>query len=97
MTQFAHPIPQSFNRGLVSPLALARIDLKRLALSADISTNWMPRTLGPMMLRPGLGYVLETRNDLRPCISRFRVRPGRRAICECTDSSHAGDRETTWW
>jgi hypothetical protein len=47
----------AFNRGLVSPLGQARQDLKRLALSADIFTNWMPRLLGSMMLRPGLGYT----------------------------------------
>lgn len=53
----------AFNRGLVSPLALARVDIKRLQLAAEVQTNWMPRTLGPMMLRPGLGHVTSTRND----------------------------------
>lgn len=47
----------AFNRGIVSPLALARLDLKRTAMSAAIQTNWMPRELGPMMLRQGLGYT----------------------------------------
>jgi len=46
-----------FNRGRISRLALARTDVSRVALSADIQTNWMPRTLGPMMLRPGFGYT----------------------------------------
>ena len=52
-----------FNRGLVSPLALARIDLKRLALSAETMTNWMPRALGSMMLRPGLKYLGASRGN----------------------------------
>ena len=47
----------TFNRGLVSPLALARTDLDRVALSAETQTNWMPRVFGPMMLRPGLEYI----------------------------------------
>lgn len=47
----------AFNRGRVSRLALARTDIKRVALSADTMTNWMPRVLGSMMLRPGLGYI----------------------------------------
>lgn len=47
----------AFNRGVISPLALARVDLKRAAFSAEQQENWMPRTLGPMMLRPGLGYI----------------------------------------
>ena len=50
----------AFNRGLVSRLALARTDLKRMALSAEIQTNWMPRVLGSMMLRPGLGSLGAT-------------------------------------
>jgi hypothetical protein len=54
----------AFNRGVLSRLAMARIDLKRTALAAETQTNWMPRTLGPMMLRPGLGYLASTRGDL---------------------------------
>lgn len=53
----------SFNRGLISPLALARTDLKRIALSAEIQTNWMPRSLGSMMLRPGFKHLDSTYNN----------------------------------
>lgn len=60
----------SFNRGLVSRLGLARVDLKRLALSAEVMTNWMPRVLGSMMLRPGFGYIrtLESQAKMIPFI-----------------------------
>lgn len=54
----------SFNRGIISSLALARSDIKRVALSAEIMTNWIPRTLGPMTLRPGLGYIGATKDNL---------------------------------
>lgn len=47
----------AFNRGIVSRLALARLDLAKLKLSAEVQTNWMPRALGSMMLRPGMGYL----------------------------------------
>lgn len=47
----------AFNRGLLSPLALARVDLQRTALSAETQTNWMSRVLGAMSLRPGLFYT----------------------------------------
>lgn len=47
----------SFNHGIVSKLALARVDLTRLKFAAEIQTNWFPRVVGPMMLRPGLEYV----------------------------------------
>lgn len=47
----------AFNRGVVSPLSLARVDVKRISLSAEEQTNWMPRVLGPMSLRPGLQFI----------------------------------------
>lgn len=53
----------AFNRGILSRLGLARIDLNRTAMSAEEMTNWMPRTLGSMMLRPGWQYISDTRSD----------------------------------
>jgi len=53
----------AFNRGLVSRLGLARADIKRLALAGDIWTNWVPRVLGSMMVRPGTGYLASTQNN----------------------------------
>lgn len=47
----------AFNRGVVSKLALGRTDIKRVALSAQEQTNWIPRVLGPMSLRPGFEYI----------------------------------------
>lgn len=46
-----------FNRGRISRLAVARTDVARVALSAEVQTNWIPRSLGPMMVRPGLQYL----------------------------------------
>lgn len=53
----------AFNRGIVSPLAMGRIDLERMAISAEIQRNWMPRSLGPMMLRPGLKFITGTHSS----------------------------------
>lgn len=53
-------VRHAFNRGIISPLALGRVDLKRSALSAALQNNWMPRKLGSMMLRPGTGYIGTT-------------------------------------
>lgn len=47
----------AFNRGLVSNLGMARADIKRMAMSAAVMTNWICRVLGSMMLRPGTGYI----------------------------------------
>ena len=52
----------AFNRGVISPLALARVDVKRVALSAEEQTNWVPRVLGPMSLRPGFQFIGGTHN-----------------------------------
>lgn len=53
----------AFNRGRISPLALARTDFKRTAWSAEVMTNWMPRSLGAMTIRSGLEYTGMTRSN----------------------------------
>lgn len=55
----------SFNRGILSELALARVDLARYSMSAEIMVNWIVRVLGSMMLRPGWQYISPTRNNAR--------------------------------
>ena len=76
---------QAFNRGIVSPLSLARTDIDRVALSAETQTNWMPRTLGSMMLRPGLGYIGSTRNNLTSKTIPFIFATDDTADLEITD------------
>lgn len=53
----------AFNRGVISSLGLARIDIERMAMSAEIQTNFMPRVLGSMMLRPGLKFIARPMDD----------------------------------
>lgn len=74
-----------FNRGLISTLALARGDLKRTALSAETQTNWMPRVLGPMMLRPGTTYLQSGRNNAAAAHIPFVFSTDDTAILELTD------------
>ncbi len=50
----------AFNRGRISKKALARVDLARMAFSADEQTNLPPRVLGSMSLRPGWQHLLAT-------------------------------------
>lgn len=57
------PVLLSFNRGMISRLALARVDLKRTALSAEEQTNYVPRVLGSMMLRPGWQYIGASKSN----------------------------------
>jgi hypothetical protein len=77
----------AFNRGLVSPLALSRIDLKRMALSAEVQTNWMPRVLGSMMLRPGTAYLGATNGNGIAKFIPFIFSTGDVALIEATDST----------
>lgn len=53
----------AFNRGVISKKGMARIDLKRTALSAEIQTNFIPRVLGSMSLRPGFQYLGATKDN----------------------------------
>ena len=62
MPQERHP-RLAWNRGLLSPLGAARIDLERHALAADTMVNWMVRLLGSMSLRVGLGYIGATASN----------------------------------
>ncbi|WP_323994704.1 phage tail protein [Aeromonas hydrophila] len=75
---------QAFNRGIISPLALARTDIERVALSAEIQTNWMPRTLGSMMLRPGLGFIGRTKGDNKATFLKFIFSTTDTALIELT-------------
>jgi len=81
------PILLAFNRGLTSALALARVDLKRMALSAETFINWMPRVLGAMRLRPGTRYLQSTKDDAASADIPFIFSTDDTAIVELTDSA----------
>ena len=77
----------AFNRGRVSALGLARVeDIKRIALSAEVMTNFMPRVLGSMMLRPGWGHVGSTRSNAAAVHVPFVFSTDDSAILELTAS-----------
>lgn len=78
---------QAFNRGVISPLALARTDIERLQLSAETSTNWRPRTLGSMMLRPGSKYLGATYGNNASRLIDFVFSQNDTAMIEFTDSA----------
>lgn len=75
-----------FNRGLASRLALARVDLKRLALSAETMDNWMPRVLGSMMLRPGMKYLGNSKANLQARHLPFIFSTDDTALVELTNT-----------
>jgi hypothetical protein len=73
-----------FNRGLISPLALARVDLDRTRLSAEIMTNWIPKTQGAMRIRPGTKYRGSSINDTGAYFIEFVAATDEAALLELT-------------
>lgn len=75
----------AFNRGIVSEFALARVDQKRLAFSAQTMNNVMARVLGPMSLRPGTGYKGASFNNRTARNLKFIFSTSDTSIVELTD------------
>ncbi len=76
----------ALNRGIVARQGLARQDVKRLALAAQIQTNWIPRVLGSMMLRPGFEYLGATYTNAAARYLKFLFATDDTALLELTDS-----------
>lgn len=83
----AQPALLAFNRGLISALGLARTDLKRMALSASIQTNLMPRMLGSAMIRPGSAYIGNVQNNAPAKLIPFIFSTTDVRLLEMTDSA----------
>jgi hypothetical protein len=75
----------ALNRGLMSRLGRARIDLKRTALAAQQMTNWIPRVLGPMSLRPGFEYIGSSASNSKARLLPFVFASDDTALLELTD------------
>ena len=75
----------AFNRGSVSPLALARTDVERTRLSAATMTNFLPKTQGAMRLRPGSKYLGSSYNDSGAAWIDFIAATDDVALLELTD------------
>ena len=74
----------AFNRGLISPKALARVDLERTQLSAEVMTNWIPKTQGAMTIRPGTKYLGSSLNDTGAYYIEFVAATDETALLELT-------------
>lgn len=77
---------QGFNRGLISPLALARTDVERTRLSAETMVNWTPKTQGAMRLRAGFGYIGASSNNNPAAWIPFVASTTDTALLEITDT-----------
>lgn len=75
----------SFNHGIISPLGLARIDVAKVGLCSEIQTNFYPRLLGSMMLRPGLKHISSTYMNKKAINIPFVFAKYDTALIELTD------------
>lgn len=76
----------AFNRGLISKFGLARIDVAKVNLSAEIQTNWTPRLLGSMMLRVGTKYLGSTKDNNKAVFIPFIFSKTQTAKIEFTNN-----------
>lgn len=76
----------AFNRGIVSALAAARTDIKRIAMSAKQQENWTSRTLGSMSVRVGTGHLGSSKSDAQARHLPFVFSTDDTAIVELTES-----------
>ena len=84
-----------FNRGIISPLALARVDLDRTRLSAEVMTNWLPKTQGAMIIRPGTKHLGSSINDTGAYFVEFIASTTDAALLEITkDKMRIWDADT---
>jgi hypothetical protein len=77
----------SFNRGLLSPKALARVDIDRTRLSAERFDNFVPATQGSMSLRPGTKYFGSSLRDSGAEYLEFVASTDDVALVELTDET----------
>ena len=61
----------ALNAGVVSRLALARVDLAKLRFAGEVQENLLPMVLGPCMLRPGTAYLDTTLSNADPVFIPF--------------------------
>jgi len=62
----------ALNAGGVDPESIARVDLERMRLSGEHPvSNWLPKSVGPMTLRPGSEMLVDVPSDAQTVMKRF--------------------------
>lgn len=54
----------ALNGGEVSKVALGRVDVEKMRVTAQCQVNWLPFVVGPAMLRPGLEHIGSIYEDM---------------------------------
>lgn len=77
----------AFNRGIVSEKALARVDIDRTRLSAEVMRNWISKTQGAMTIRPGTKFFGNSLNDTGAAWVEFVAATNDVALLELTNDT----------
>lgn len=75
----------ALNVGVQDKTALARVDLERMRLAAEIQTNLLPQAVGPAFMRPGLEYLASTASNRECRIEEFIFGVADAALMEFSD------------
>lgn len=87
----------AFNRGVIARTTLARTDLDRTRLSAEVMTNWLPKTQGPMILRPGTKYLGSSLRDTGAAWVEFVASTTDYALLELTGGDTGSTNKMRVW
>lgn len=74
----------SFNAGVHDRSALARTDLERMRLAAEMQTNFLCKATGPAFLRPGTEYLTSTNGNDEAFLKEFIFGVSDAALMEFT-------------
>lgn len=81
------PYLHAFNVGVHDTTALARIDLERMRLAAEIQTNLMCKAVGPGFMRPGMEHLTSTFGNAEARLKEFIFGVSDAALMEFTDQN----------
>lgn len=74
----------ALNAGEVSKAALNRVDLEKMRLAAEEMVNFIPSVLGPIGMRPGLGYLGATYENAKCRLLPFIFNASTTSLLEIT-------------
>jgi hypothetical protein len=77
----------AFNIGMMDATALARVDLERMRLAAEVQTNLLPSAVGPGFMRPGLEYLGSTDGNAATRLKEFVFGATDASLMEFSDQS----------
>lgn len=82
----AVPLVSAFNAGELSPLLYGRVDIQKYPNGCRTLLNFLPKSQGPAVRRPGTRYVANTRSNSKARLIPFEFSATQSYIIEATDN-----------